>query len=350
MLPPSEALRVDLLPNVRAVQGMTDLSWADRVLTEAVEAAATTGDRRLAASALVQRGFLRLFTGAAVEPRELIDVAERAIAVFDELDDELGLARAWRLVGQAHYLGRRVQACVTASERALEHVLVAGDPFEEREIVEWLVIALTLGTDAGARSHRTLRAAARTDRGPAPATGRDPWRAGAAARDAGPRHGDRRGPGQRQQDHGGGRRVDLGRVVLALDGLPVARRPGRRRARAPARVRGTRTGRRDEPLLVTRARARERALHAGPLRRDRRADRECELACRPNDVHSHILWRSIRAKVLARGGRFEEAEQLAREAVALAETSDFLPAHAGATEDLPRSSTCPAERTGPPSR
>ena len=31
-------------------------------LTEAVEAAATTGDRRLAAHALVQRGFLRLFT------------------------------------------------------------------------------------------------------------------------------------------------------------------------------------------------------------------------------------------------------------------------------------------------
>jgi hypothetical protein len=149
MLPPSDPLRVDLLPNVRAIQGMTDLSWAERVLTEAVEAAATAGDRRLAAHALVQRGFLRLFTGSAVEPEELIDAADRAIAVFSELHDELGQARAWRLVGQAHYLGRRVQACVDASERALERVLVAGDPFEEREIVEWLVIALLLGPTAG---------------------------------------------------------------------------------------------------------------------------------------------------------------------------------------------------------
>ena len=65
MLPPDDPSRVELVPNVRVVQGMGgDLSWADRVLTEAVEAAATTGDRRLAAHALVQRGFLRLFTRA----------------------------------------------------------------------------------------------------------------------------------------------------------------------------------------------------------------------------------------------------------------------------------------------
>ena len=28
--------------------------------------------------------------------------------------------------------------------------------------------------------------------------------------------------------------------------------------------------------------------------------RECEEACRPNDVHSHVMWRATRAKVLAR--------------------------------------------------
>ena len=145
MLSPADPLRVDLVPNVRAVQGMADLTWADRVLTEAVEAAATTGDRRLAAHALVQRGFLRLFSGAEVTPRELIDVSKRAIAAFDEFHDELGLARAWRLVAQAHYLDRDMQSCAEASERALEHVRRADDRFEEREIIEWLVIALLLG-------------------------------------------------------------------------------------------------------------------------------------------------------------------------------------------------------------
>ena len=62
--------------------------------------------------------------------------------------------------------------------------------------------------------------------------------------------------------------------------------------------------------------------------------RECEAACRPNDVHSQILWRSIRAKTLARRNEIDEALLLAHEAVVLAQESDFLPAHADALADL----------------
>ena len=69
LLPADDPLRVELVPNVRVVQGLSgDLAWADRVLTEAVEAAATTGDRPLAAQALVQRGLLRLFTEPGSPP------------------------------------------------------------------------------------------------------------------------------------------------------------------------------------------------------------------------------------------------------------------------------------------
>src|SRR5206468_12014170 len=121
---------------------------------------ATSGNRRLAASALVQRGFLRLFTEPETTPAELIDAAERAIGVFGELGDEVGLARAWRLVAQAHYLGRHLASCAEASECALEHARRAGDRFEEREIVEWLVIALLLGPaqapEAARRCERLL--------------------------------------------------------------------------------------------------------------------------------------------------------------------------------------------------
>jgi len=62
--------------------------------------------------------------------------------------------------------------------------------------------------------------------------------------------------------------------------------------------------------------------------------RECEEASRSNDIHSHILWRSTRAKVLARRGDVAAAETLAREAVAFASGSDFLVAHADALADL----------------
>ena len=62
--------------------------------------------------------------------------------------------------------------------------------------------------------------------------------------------------------------------------------------------------------------------------------RECEEATRPNDVHSQIIWRSIRAKTLARTGRFEAAEPLAGEAGRSCRHKRLYPAHADALIDL----------------
>ena len=41
-------------------------------------------------------------------------MAERATAVFEELGDDRGLAQAWRLAGQAHYLDRHLARCAEA--------------------------------------------------------------------------------------------------------------------------------------------------------------------------------------------------------------------------------------------
>jgi tetratricopeptide (TPR) repeat protein len=62
--------------------------------------------------------------------------------------------------------------------------------------------------------------------------------------------------------------------------------------------------------------------------------RESEDAAQPNDVQAQIIWRSTRAKVLARRGEFEGAQRLAREAVAFASESDLHLAHADALMDL----------------
>jgi serine/threonine protein kinase/tetratricopeptide (TPR) repeat protein len=53
------------------------------------------------------------------------------------------------------------------------------------------------------------------------------------------------------------------------------------------------------------------------------ADRCRELAA-PDDVASQMLWRSMRARVLAVRGELDEGEQLARDAVDLARTTDML--------------------------
>ena len=118
-----------------------DLSWARTVLSEAIAA----GDERTKAHALVQGAFLRLFTELEVTPRELIEVGEQAIDVFEQLSDELGLARAWRLIAEVQYLARRAGPSAEASEHALLHVRRVGDPLEETESVEWLANALLMG-------------------------------------------------------------------------------------------------------------------------------------------------------------------------------------------------------------
>jgi hypothetical protein len=54
----------------------------------------------------------------------------------------------------------------------------------------------------------------------------------------------------------------------------------------------------------------------------------------PDDVLTQILWRGVRAMLLATNGHLAEAERLGREGVALAAKTDLTNAHAGALVDL----------------
>ena len=159
LLPKDDPLRVDLIPNVRAIQGAADLGWADAILQEAI----ASGDPRLRAHALVQRGFLRLFLhDSDVTAEELIEVAEDAISVFEGESDDLGLARAWRLISQSHYLARNGRLSAEAAETGLTFARQSGDRFEQQEIVEWLGIALVLGPTTGAEGAAFCRRLAST--------------------------------------------------------------------------------------------------------------------------------------------------------------------------------------------
>ena len=157
LLPNDDPLRVDLIPNVRAIQGAADLGWADAILQEAI----ASGDPRLRAHALVQRGFLRLFLhDSTSRAEELIEVAEDAISVFEKARDDLGLARAWRLMAQSHYLARNGRSSAEAAETGLTFARQSGDRFEQQEIVEWLGIALVLGPTTGAEGAAICRRSA----------------------------------------------------------------------------------------------------------------------------------------------------------------------------------------------
>jgi class 3 adenylate cyclase/tetratricopeptide (TPR) repeat protein len=334
LLPADDPSRVGLVPNVRVVQGLSgDLSWADRVLTEAVAAAVASGDRQVEAHALVQRGLLRLFTQPDVAAQELIGVAEHAIAVFDEFGDELGLARAWRLVAQAHYLARHGGPSAEASERALEHGRLAGDLLELREIVEWFCVAMMLGPmpalDVVTRCEALL-ADARRD----PIL--EPTVLGVLANAQA-----MQGRIEKAEELVARWRVavaelgdsiwlfaiHLGFIWLADDPVAAERelRPG---YEALKRI-GEKSHFSSVSGLLARA-----VCAQGRYDEADRISRESEEAARPNDIHAHILWRTARAQALAERGELETAEKLAREAVAFAAESDFLDSHGDALLEL----------------
>jgi tetratricopeptide (TPR) repeat protein len=114
-------------------------------------------------------------------------------------------------------------------------------------------------------------------------------------------------------------------IVEMLAGDPAAaERELRRGYEALERMGG-------EMMETTLAALLAQALHEQG--RDEEALRFTELserAVRPDDLFAHIQWRAARAKALARLGNHDEAERLAREAVSLAEETDFLTVHADA--------------------
>ncbi len=334
LLPLDDPMRVELIPNVRVVQGLgADMSWAEALLTEVVEAAATSGDRRLAAHGLVQRGFLRLFTAADVSPGELIETAQRAAADFTALNDQLGLARSWRLIAQSHYLARRAGPSEEAAAQALVHSRLANDPFEEREIVQWLSVVLFLGPKPAEEAASVCRELLAEVPGQhaleVHILGALSYLVAIQGRTA-----------EAEELAESADRVmqNLGEGWLfpAFAGFEALWHHDPDRAERKLRLGYDalkRVGERAHfctlaSLLARIAYSRRDFAQALAL------TIEAEESAAANDVHCQILWRSTRGKTLARQGMVEEGERLAREGVAFGATSDFVSSHGDALLDL----------------
>ncbi len=332
LLESDDPLRVDLIPSVRAVQGWTtELEWAETALDEAI----AVGDRRLTAHARVQQGLLRLFTATAVEPKGLIETAEETIRVFEEFDDDLGLARAWRLIAQAQYLARRAGPSTEASQRALDHARRAGDRFEQREIVEWLAVTLALGptpAPEAARACERLLDELPDDSVLEAVVLGSLWylRAIQEQPDVALTLSER---ARRKVDEARGELIWLFPAALAWLALfrsdPSAAEQELRPVYDQLRNIGEKSHFSSCAMVLAQA-----VYMQGRYDEAELLTREAEQASRPNDVHSQIIWRATMGKVLAQRNEFEAAEQLARQAVAFAEQSDFLHSHADARLDL----------------
>jgi class 3 adenylate cyclase/tetratricopeptide (TPR) repeat protein len=146
LLPPDHADQPALLAELAsALMTAGDFERADDVLANALASALTTGDTRTEARVLIEREFHKVYAGSEEASLTIPDVLSRAMPALEDAGDHLGLARAWRLRGEVAVLGGHWGERTEALERALEHARLAADEWEQVAIVGGLVMALYFG-------------------------------------------------------------------------------------------------------------------------------------------------------------------------------------------------------------
>jgi class 3 adenylate cyclase/tetratricopeptide (TPR) repeat protein len=320
-----DAARSRLLPDLsEALMETGSLAGADELLSEAIRIAEAEGDAGLKAHAVV----VRLLLMESTDPKGRSEIAlrelERVIPVFEEVGDDLGLARAWRLMADVHWTRARYSSAEEALERSIEHARRAGAGWEEAESLGLYVGSGVYGpapvADVVARCERILGQAEGNRLVEA-----QTLRSLAAMRAM-----------QGRFDEARERVAKAGEILLDL-GLEL-------RAAFTSETAGF------VELLAGDAPASERALRGGyelteklgelgylstvaallahiVLDQDRSDEAEeliaaSERAVAEDDLTTQILLQSARARALARRGRLDEAEKLSRDAVALAEGTD----------------------------
>jgi predicted ATPase len=328
--------RAELLPEIgAALIAAGRLSEADWVLEEARLVAARLGDERAESHVLVQLHFLRLLHVSAGGSEEAALAVERVIPVFERWDDQRGLCSARRLEAWLHWNEARAAAAAEAWECAAGHASSAADEHARAEILTWIASSLWFGpTPIVEGIHRCeeilgevsghLDAEALTLR----------HLAGLHAMNG---------------------HFDLARSLLATSngvfedlGLTLNAATSHNEALiemlagdSAAAERSLRSGfdalteMGEQAFLSTTAAFLARAVFA----QDRIDEAEdlAQLSAKlaaTGDILTHVLWRGVQARVLARRGRLESAEELAREAVSLAEETDFVVYRGDALIDL----------------
>jgi class 3 adenylate cyclase len=319
--------RLELLPELgEACRFAGDRAGGQAILREALERSAATGNRRLSLLSRIEHTFMRLYTDPEVETEDALRLAEEAIGVFTEVGDEGGLVQAWSLIGHTNWVLCHGAEMENAFRRALECAQRAGDPREQGWILRMFALVYYHGptpvADAIDRCEEILRL------GDGHAAVEVSTRAKLAGLEAMRGRFDVARDLYRQcrtlgEEFGLGPvlavQVNYSGPIELLAGDPeAAERELRSGCDALERLGETSTLSTSQALLA-------RALETqGRLDEAERFTLLSEETASADDLTSQTTWRGVRARVLARRDRFEQAERLAREAVEIAARSDFL--------------------------
>jgi predicted ATPase len=328
------ARRAELLPELGAALTESGrLAEAESALREAQQEASVLGDERLEAHVLILQLSLRLQVATDATAAAAAAV-ERVLPVFRRAGDQLGICRAHRLDAWVHWIHCQTHAAEAAWEKAAEHAHRAGAVREEADSLLWLASSALFGPcparEGVARCHEVL------SKMPGGVIAQTLLLFPLAALRAMLGELDE---AQRMLAEANATLADVG-VTLSANSHPeafvamLADDP----AAAERCLRADYDSLADmgeKGFLSTTAALLARAVEA--QRRDEEAYELTEVAERngaSDDLATQIVWRGVRARILAERGSAEEAEQLARDAVALAEQTDRLNYHGDALDDL----------------
>jgi class 3 adenylate cyclase/tetratricopeptide (TPR) repeat protein len=146
LMPALDPDRLGLLPDLgEALMDAGELGAAVAVLEEAMSSARGIGDHRLAAEATLVLLLVQMHGDEGEWGARALREARRAISVFELVGDNIGLAKAWRIVGSVHATALRYGEAATAVERAMECARLAGDSRQERRNAAAYAIAAVYG-------------------------------------------------------------------------------------------------------------------------------------------------------------------------------------------------------------
>jgi class 3 adenylate cyclase/tetratricopeptide (TPR) repeat protein len=328
LMPAGDARRAELLPDLAfALLETGDLAGMQEILEETRSAAAASGDARLGAQTALLGLWAQLFT----DPEGWAEAAEReatrAISIFEGEGDHRGLAKAWSLLGLFHLTLCRFGEAEKAWEQAARHAHIAGDEREMLESLSWVPLTVWGGptpVEEGIHRCQEIRSRADGDRkAMATALFTEAKFEAMAGRleDAQPRIEEARAM---LEDVAltvwlAGPLTQMSAWVKLYAGDPEGAEKELRWGVETLEEIG------ELAWLPTVAGILAEAIYVqGRLDEAAAAVSLGQASAGPDDAYSQGLLKAVQAKIDARAGRGDSAEQLAREAVAAVAETDFL--------------------------
>jgi class 3 adenylate cyclase/tetratricopeptide (TPR) repeat protein len=327
LLPAKDSHRLELLPDLAfALMETGDFPGLQAIVAETSAAASEMRDAGLQAHAGILSLWIRLFTNPEGWAAEAQRESTRAITSFEAIGNQRGLAKGWSLLGLVNIMKAQFAAAEEAFENAADHARRAGDRRDELESLSWLPLVVWAGPTPAqvgiSRCQAILQRAAGDKKSMSSAL------LSQAVFEAGLERFDE------SRELLGRARALLEEVALTvwLAG-PLTQFAGWAELLAGNPVEAERLLRWGQETLgrvgevswlstVVGIRA-EAAYVQGHYDEAEELTHASEQTAGAEDVYSHVLWRSVRAKVLARRGQSGDAAALLHECGVLCETIDF---------------------------